>query len=67
MRLHERTRVVDRAGWRLEEIVEQLAVEHELSTVETAVILARVQQRWMTYMLRDERHPGEPGKPADEQ
>lgn len=62
LRLHPRTMTVQRASADLHTYLGQLIDTHNLSWTEVAVILAERQQD----VLRQERHPRNPGKKADE-
>ena len=66
MRIHPRTRIVERAELQLGDAVRAAVREHDLTTVELMQILASTQLRWLKYALRAERHPDDPDKGGDE-
>jgi len=66
MKLHPRTLPVQRAANELELLLIRFQEEHELTDVEMLRALLETSQRITKYMLREERHPGEPDHKADE-
>ena len=66
MRLHPRTRPVERAKLDLREQLLTFQEEHDLTNVEMLQALTEAQQVVLKYMLREERHPGDPDRKADE-
>ena len=66
MRIHPRTRIVERAELEIGDAVHQAIEEHELTFVEIQQILATTQLRYLKYALRHERHPDDPEKGGDE-
>jgi hypothetical protein len=67
MRLSKRAQQASRARADLREHVFQWMQKHELTDLETAVILADLQSASLKYALRAERHPDDPDKGADEE
>lgn len=67
LKLHPRFFVVRKAETELDECVSKIAREHDLTSIELLQILATRSQNELKYMLRAERHPGDPGKKADEE
>lgn len=66
MRIHPRTRIVERAELEIGDAVREAIEKHDLTFVETQQILATTQLRWLKYALRHERHPDNPEKGGDE-
>lgn len=66
LRLHARTMTVQRAGNALHEATLKLIDDYDLSWIELGMILGERQHAALTYALRQERHPRNPGKKADE-
>ena len=66
MKLHERTMKVERARAELHNYILDFTEQHELTDAETAGILIYLTERFNTFILREERHPGNPDKKADE-
>ena len=66
MRLHPRTRPVQKASNAIQQSLWGLQEKHGLTDVEMMQVLADSQLTILRYMLRDERHPGEPDRKADE-
>lgn len=67
IRLHPRTRVVQRAERKIGDVIEQAREEFGLTAVELLQILSSAQLHVLKYELRRERHPGDPGRNADEE
>ena len=67
MRIHPRTRIVERAEIQIGDAVRQAIKEHELTFAEIQQILATTQLRWLKYALRHERHPANTQKGGDEE
>ena len=66
MKLHERTMKVQRARAELHNYILDFTEQHELTDAEMASILIYLTDRFNTFILREERHPGNPDKKADE-
>jgi hypothetical protein len=66
VRIHPRTRIVQRAELEIGEAVEGVVMKHKLTHTELQQILATVQLHWLKYALREERHPDDPDKGGDE-
>lgn len=66
MRLHSRTLPVQKAGNQIKMSLIEMQQEHDLTNVEMLRVLIEAQQEITKYMLRDERHPGDPEHKADE-
>lgn len=66
MRLHPRTQLVDRARIDVEEALDKLQNEHDLTYAEMLTIINHYQAVILRFMLRMERHPNKPDKGADE-
>jgi len=67
LRLHERTMTVQRAESAIHGYVLAAMAEFDLSYAETAMILSSLTGNALKYVLRGERHPGDPGRKADEE
>lgn len=66
LRLHPRTMPVNQAGAEFHDWLWRFQEAKQLTDIELMQILADAQQRRLKYMLRAERHPGNPDKKADE-
>jgi len=66
MRLHKRHQVVREAQMDLECRVIDWTRKYDLTWCEAVKCLQVVASRYLTYILRLERHPNDPGKKADE-
>jgi hypothetical protein len=66
LRLHQRTMTVQRAEGAVHGYLLAAMEEYDLTWTETAVILTSLAQNALKYALREERHPGNPDKKADE-
>jgi len=66
LKLHYRTMTVQRASVALHEATLKLADTYDLTWIELAMILGERQQAVLKYPLREERHPDNPDKKADE-
>ena len=66
MRLHERTLLVREAGNEMRSVLDDIIKKHDLSSIEFLQILNEVAATELKYMLREERHPEDPDKPADQ-
>lgn len=66
MKLHERTLAVQRAEAEIAAAVWAHPAVARLTDVELAGVLLRIAQRALTFALREERHPDDPEKKADE-
>jgi len=66
VRIHPRTRIVQRAEQEIGEAVSTAVGQHDLTYVELTQILASAQLHWAKYALRSERHPDDPDKGGDE-
>lgn len=66
MTLHPRLFVVQAAEMEMAKAVGDLIERHQLTYVETMQALTNFQQRYLKYMLREERHPNDPDKKGDE-
>lgn len=67
LRLHPRTLPADRAGAEFHDWLWRFQRDKDLTDIELMQILSESQQRILKYMLRAERHPGDPDKKADEE
>ena len=67
MKLHERTMHVQKAQNELSALFLDWLKKQDLTWNEAAVCLHQIEGRCLMYMLRDERHPDEPDKKADEE
>jgi hypothetical protein len=66
VRLHPRTRHVDGAGAQIRSALWDLQGEFGLTDVEMLRIVLDAASRLSTFLLRAERHPGNPDRRADE-
>jgi hypothetical protein len=66
LRLHPRTMPVQRAEVEIRAQLLDLQEEYDLTDIEMLRILISAQQSITKYMLRAERHPGNPDMKADE-
>ena len=66
LRVHPRTRKVQAAAIAIGLEIESAAEEHDLTAAELTGILAAEISSIAKAALRFERHPGDPGKGADE-
>lgn len=66
MSLHPRTNQVLLAQLDIQRAIITLAGQHGLTYVETVQGVARALEQISKHALRDERHPGNPDKGADE-
>lgn len=67
MKLHERTRIVEKAGARIRQVVADALKPDELTYIEFIQVMNEIQASWLRYALREERHPDDPEKRADEE
>lgn len=67
MKLHRRTLLVSAAESELNRAISDLALKHQISSVELLQILSARAQAELKFMLRAERHPKNPNKKADEE
>ena len=67
VRLHSRTMPVAQATNELQKFVLDWSSAHKLTALETATALIETSKNWLKYVLREERHPNEPEKKADEE
>jgi len=65
-RVHQREKLVHQAEMKLNGTL--LEVVHDLTEGEQIKVVTKVLSDWLLgmakYMIRDERHPGEPDKPG---
>ncbi len=66
MKLHWRTLIVQRAEGEVKSAVTAILEKHSLTLVEMIGILARELESLTRYVIRGERHPGDPTKKGDE-
>lgn len=66
LRLHDRTRHVQRAEYDIRGKLLDLQEEHDLTDIEMLQVLNSAEGVVLKYMLRRERHPDDPEKKADE-
>lgn len=66
MKIHPRTRVVQEAQNAIANELDSIAEAKKLTAVEMLQILNGYQATYLKFMLRRERHPNNPSKPADE-
>ena len=66
MRIHARTMTVSKAMNEMAIACTDIAAQHELTTAEWVHCLAQLPAQTTKYLLREERHPDDPGKKADE-
>ena len=67
MRMHKRTAIVSRAQGDLKNCVCGIVKKHGLTHGELTKILASELLDWNKYLIRGERHPGDPDKKGDEE
>lgn len=67
VKLNPRTRLVTKARNDLTGLVIKLQEQHDLTDIELLGILIDETQNVHKYVLREERHPGEPDRKADEE
>lgn len=65
MKRSEEARRADTNRLKLEIVIDQFLTEHELTDIEVLQALNSYAQTTLKYMLREERHPDDPDKPAD--
>lgn len=66
MKLHPRTLPVQHAENELRGRLLDWQIEHDLTDVEVIRALLGLGHEWSKYLLRAERHPGDPDTKADE-
>ena len=66
LRLHERTRLVQKAEYELDAAVVKIATEHNLTYGEILSILSVLLNRYARFLVRAERHPDDHDKKGDE-
>jgi hypothetical protein len=66
LRLHERTRPVRKASGAVHNAVLDIAGDFDLTHAETVGILLDIAASLHKYVLREERHPDNPDRKADE-
>jgi hypothetical protein len=66
IRVHPRTQPVGITLPEMGSACARIAMEHELTTAEWVHCLAQSPAQTTRYLLREERHPGDPDKRADE-
>lgn len=67
MKLHPRMFIVAGARNRISTFVTQVWEKEALTPIEVVSILTTLAADYAKYPLRDERHPGQPDKKADEE
>jgi hypothetical protein len=67
VKLHPRTLPVQGASIAIRTELDMLQERHGLTDVEMLRVLIEHQQTLTKYLLREERHPGEPERKADEE
>ncbi len=67
MKLHSRTMVVSQADLEFRTLLRALTEKYDLTFGETIKILSEYLSTEATYMIREERHPEDPGKKGDEE
>lgn len=67
MKLHPRTLGVQRASNAIRGQLGSMQEAHGLTDIEMLRVLGEHQQTITKYLLREERHPGEPDRKADEE
>lgn len=65
--LHDRALLVQSARNELSRCVVKVWEQHELTAIELVTVLATLTAEYAKYPLRDERHPGQPDKKANEE
>ena len=66
MRLHERTLRVQHAKQAIDRAISDAWGGYALTAVEVVSVLVQLTAEHLKYALREERHPDDPGKKADE-
>jgi len=66
MKLHPRTMPVQGASAAVKMALLDLQAEHDLTDVEMLQVLHDASLGLLKHLLRAERHPGDPGRKADE-
>jgi hypothetical protein len=66
MKVHPRLFKVQKAGNEIGSAITTIASQHELTVVEVVGVLINHAAQWQKYSLREERHPEDPSKRADE-
>jgi hypothetical protein len=66
VRLHPRTLPVQSASNKIRTELDRLQEQYDLTDVEMLRVLLDHQQSMTKYWLREERHPDEPDRKADE-
>lgn len=66
MRIHWRTQIVLKAKSDMDVAVLKLVNKYGLTAVEVVTLLLQSAESWNVFALRQERHPKEPDKKADE-
>ena len=66
MKLHPRTRIVDKARLEFDQFLLDLADTHELTYGELFSMLGQAIAHNAKYQIRAERHPNDPDKKGDE-
>lgn len=66
LRVHERTQLVQRAGIEMSIACSEIWEKHDLTTAEYVHCLVQLPAGATKYLLREERHPDDPEKKADE-
>jgi len=66
IKIHPRCQKVREASLELGTVLCGIAKKHDLTPAELNGIILEQAMRWNQYAIRDERHPGDPGKKADE-
>ena len=66
MKLHPRTRVIDKARLEFDQFLLDLADKHELTYGELFSLLGQAITNNAKYQIRAERHPNDPDKKGDE-
>lgn len=67
MRLHPRYQQVAKAGNEIGAAIIEIVQKYEITEAELVRILLSETLSWHKYILREERHPGDPEKKADEE
>jgi hypothetical protein len=67
MRLHHRTQAVAQASADIGMKLIALQQEHGLTDIEMMQAMLTWQERKLKWMLRAERHPDDPDKPAEQE
>lgn len=65
IKLHPRYHVVQAAGIELSEFMVILTEKYDLTDGEIVRLMADQTANAAKYIIRDERHPGQPGKEGD--